>query len=210
MRQQSNVAHILEGLVVVQQTFVGAGLTEPPIPRRFERRVRMCGPFCFATRPVDPMAMYFFEHYVMEALTASPRDYVAISHAGHGVNSYAINYHLVDGPLALFAQVGWGGGYHDAAETSQQVDDLFRRLSRIIAAADAARTRGLARHRGRLVVIESRFREKSAWGWLDRPLRRRAAKGWLEARSVLAEIGDDARPKASPIDEATDWLAAAG
>lgn len=204
------MAQVLDGLVVVRRTFAEAGLTEPPIPRRFERRVSMIVPWCFATRPVDPMAMYRFDRYVREVLTGTPRDYVAVSHAGHGVNSYAINYHLVDGPLAIFAQVGWGGVYNDAAESSQQVNDVFVRLSRILAAADTAKTRWLARRRGRLLVIESRLRGKSAWGWQDRPLRHGAAQGWLKARSPVAATSDGARPQASAIVDATHWLTAAG
>jgi hypothetical protein len=43
-------------------------------------------------------------------------DHVAFSHAGHAINSYALNYQLVDGPLAVIAQVGWGGGYSNRAE----------------------------------------------------------------------------------------------
>ena len=55
------------------------------------------------------MAMYMFEDYISEALIGTAPDYVAFCHAGHGMNSYAINYHLVDGPLALFVQAPWGG-----------------------------------------------------------------------------------------------------
>jgi len=156
------------------------------------------------------MAMYFFDQYVTEIFSGAPRDYIAISHAGHGVNSYAINYHLVDGPLAVFAQVGWGGGYDDAMESGHQVNNLFHRLSRMIAAADIAKPRWLAAHSGRLVVIESRFRRRSAWGWCDRPLSRKAMRSWLDARSLAAPDGGDAYLQGSSIDEATRWLAAAG
>ena len=204
------VARVSEGLVATRRAFAEVGLAEPPVPHRFERRVRVIAPWCFATRPVDPMAMYFFDQYVMEVFSATPQDYVAISHAGHGANSYAINYHLVDGSLAIFAQVGWGGVYDDATESGQQVNDLFLRLSRTLAAADAARTRWLARRGGRLVVIESLLRGKSAWGWLDPSLSRQAVRSWLEARSLAAVTSDDAGQQGSSIDEATRWLTSAG
>lgn len=98
----------LDGFGRAQQTFAAAGLAEPPIPNRFRSRIRVEAPWCFATRTVNAMDMYFFQRYPAEVLTGSPRDYIAISHAGHGANSYAINYHLVDGVIAVFAQIGWG------------------------------------------------------------------------------------------------------
>ena len=41
------------------------------------------------------MRMYLFDDYLNEVLTEKTPDYVALSHAGHGVNSYALNYQLV-------------------------------------------------------------------------------------------------------------------
>jgi hypothetical protein len=203
-------ARVRDGIVAARHTFAEAGLAEPPIPHRFERRMRVIAPWCFATRTVDPMAMYFFEEYVMEVLASTPRDYVAICHAGHGINSYAINYHLIDGPLAVFAQVGWGGAYDDPTESAQRANDLWLRISRLLAAADAARSRWLARRSGRLVVIESSLRGESAWGWHDRPQRRKAVRSWLEAHSLAEAGSDDPRHRGSSIEEATLWLTAAG
>ena len=73
------------------------------------------------------MAMYFFDQYITEAMTDCPADYVAVSHAGHGANSYAINYNLVEGPLAVFTQIGWGGIYDDPEKSARDVNELFSR-----------------------------------------------------------------------------------
>src|SRR5687768_13517311 len=128
------------GLEECRRTFAQAGLTPPPIPSRFEKDLRVIGPWCFSTRPIVAMEMYFFDGYVKEALTKRPAAYVAVSHAGHGANSYAINYHLIDGPLALFAQVGWGGIYSDPAESSARVNNLFDRIADVISAIEAAKS----------------------------------------------------------------------
>ena len=44
-----------------------------------------------------------------------------LSHSGHGVNSYAIHYYLVQRPLRMFLQLGWGGVYDDAKEDAAKI-----------------------------------------------------------------------------------------
>jgi hypothetical protein len=88
--------------------FENAGLVVPPVPATLEPRLVERGHWVFATREIDPMAMYSFDRYVVETVTESVEDYVAVSHAGHGLNPSGLNYQLVYGPIAVFAQTGWG------------------------------------------------------------------------------------------------------
>ena len=44
---------------------------------------------------------------MQEAGTEPVADYLLLGHAGHGIQSYAIHYYVVRGPLALFLQIGW-------------------------------------------------------------------------------------------------------
>jgi hypothetical protein len=126
---------------------------------------------------MDAFEMYFFGAYIEEVLTTNPPDYVAVSHAGHGANSCAINYHLVDGPLAVFVQVGWGGAYDDPVKSAAQVKEMFARVATILAACERAKERGLSGLSGRLVVIESDFRGQFIWGWLPSPIGGEAVRG---------------------------------
>lgn len=180
------------------RTFERAGLVAPPVPERFAGALRLIEPWCFATRDIDPMSMYMFDRTVSDGLAAA--DVVAFSHAGHGINSYAINYFLVDGPLALFAQVAWGGAYADSAESAAAVAQLFERCSALIRAMDDARMRD-ALPAGRLVVVESQFRDLQAWGWIDAPFADGdAAREWLQARP-------NAEGQATPATAAAlEWL----
>ncbi len=207
MSATANQASRLDGFGRAKQMFAEAGLAEPPIPNRFRSRIRVEAPWCFATRTVNAMEMYFFQHYPAELLTGAPRDYIAISHAGHGANSYAINYHLVDGVIAVFAQIGWGGAYGDASESARRVNDLFRSVAQALAAVETARSRWLKSGRGRLVLIESDLRGLSSWGWLDQPLHHEAIPARLETRSTHAHATG---VRGSAIDQATNWLTAAG
>ena len=86
----------------MRQVFEGAGLSAPPVPPDLEPRVRRRGDWLYATRRIDPMAMYMFLDHVTEAMSRRVGDYMAVCHAGHGVNSYCVNYHLVWGPVAIY------------------------------------------------------------------------------------------------------------
>ena len=94
-------------------TFQSAALPEPPIPERLRTDVYRIEEWCWATRPIDAMEMYMFREYPGEVLSGRVADYVAVSHAGHGANSYGISLHLVYGRLAVFVQTLWGGVYTD-------------------------------------------------------------------------------------------------
>ena len=88
---------------MVREEFAGSSLPIPPIPVRFAADLKPCGKLCFSTRDVHPFKMYDFHEYLFEALLSTPPDYLAFSHAGHGANSYAFTFQLIDGPLVLMA-----------------------------------------------------------------------------------------------------------
>ena len=153
------------------------------------------------------MRMYLFDDYSNEVLTRKTPDYVAFSHAGHGINWYALNYQLVDGPLAVIAQVGWGGGYSDRTKDTQQANDLFGRCAELISASERARARGLTGPPGRLIVIESDMRQEWVCGWLGRPLRRQAVREWLREHSVIPLANSlSIRGSDLPTVAALNWL----
>jgi hypothetical protein len=81
------------------------------------------------------------ERYLVEAIAEPVEDYVAVSHAGHGVNSYGLNFHLVYGPIAVFAQTGWAGVYTNADEAAADVTRQFTQCADLIATAEASAER---------------------------------------------------------------------
>jgi hypothetical protein len=50
---------------------------------------------------MDPEEMYMFREYPEEVFVGNVIDYVAVTHSGYGVNSYAVSFHLVYGPLPV-------------------------------------------------------------------------------------------------------------
>ncbi|RBM08193.1 hypothetical protein DEH69_24045 [Streptomyces sp. PT12] len=171
----------------MMRIFEQTGLGVPPVPDELRGEVRQLRPWAFATRGIDPMAMYMFDrHPVDEAVAGPGEDYMAVCHAGQGTNSYAVTYHLVFGPLALFVQTGWGGAYMDSVRTAAQVREQFSRCAEL--AERAARLRDApgddapGRAPRRLIVADSALRRTAHCGWLDEaPGDQVAAQEWFRA-----------------------------
>lgn len=82
------------------------------------------------------------------------KDYAVLSHSGHGVNSYAIQYYLVQGSLCIFLHLGWGGVYMDRAEAAATIRDCFTRADQITSLAQTVR---LLQAGERLTIVGSDF-----------------------------------------------------
>ncbi len=174
-------------------TLLKEQLALPPVPGPFQPDLKGRGPWVWSTRPIDPMDMYMFDRYVDEALAGPVDDYL-ISHAGHGVNSYGLNYHAAYGPLALFTQNGWGGVYTDPVESQARVAATFRLAADIIAISESHRSANHERSRVQLVVAFSDFRSASWWRLRStKPVldpgraHRRTDAGGLSLGSLFAE-----------------------
>jgi hypothetical protein len=177
------------GVEDAEHVFKRAGLPLPPIPDRFVKNLRRIEPWCYATRQIDPMGMYFFDDYIWEAVAGKTPDYLAFSHAGHGINSYALNYHLVDGPLLLIVQAGWGGAYSRRKQDVDVVGRLFVRCAALVAAVTDTRGKNLFGAVGRLCVFESEMRQSFSWGLLDQPaVNEREAETWVRAHALDRQL----------------------
>lgn len=193
------------------EAFAKARLPEPPIPDVLAPGLRALEQWNFATRPMNAMAMYMFDSYVSEALCADVEPYVAVSHAGHGVNSYALNYHLVYGPLLLFTQAHFGGVYSDPEQDRAEVAQQFRECADLIAAVDALG--GETPRRTRLFVAFSPMRSIAVCApHPGRLANANAAYAWMRtahapassARTERDEAGRRAEPR--PLALAVHWL----
>lgn len=136
-----------------KQLFETAGLGFPTIPNELESSVQCQGEWLFATRHVDTDP-YELHDYVREVTEAPVKDYALLCHSGHGFNSYAIQYYLVHGVLALFLHHGWGGVYMDNREEANRIRQCFMLADKIDLAAQAAHK---LRSCDRLIVVASNF-----------------------------------------------------
>lgn len=197
------------GFEDAQRAVDAAGIPLPPIPERFRSDLRTIAAWCFASRKIDPMSMYSFDFYLVEALMGRSPEYIAFCHAGHGINSYALSYHLVDEPLVLMVQAPFGGVYMDEPTTRRAIAAQFDRCAALLASIQKARGPSLTASPGHLIVFESLFRGVFAWGWLHDPLGDEEAAGtWLEEHRIRQEGygGDEICEANLPTHAARAWI----
>jgi hypothetical protein len=189
----------------IAETFREADLPAPPIPSRFESSLQALGPWWFATNDVSPAAMYLFEtNFLLTLLTNQLDDFVAVSHAGHGANSYALSYFLVDGPLALFLQTAWGGVFTDPEKAESAWRLLVSHVERLIQAAQSATAVNAGGAEERLVVVNSDFRGGGSWALCRPPLDEDAARALLETQPY-EETADVPHRHQQALIDATAW-----
>jgi hypothetical protein len=159
--------------------FEGAGLLAPPVPEHLAANFVERGRWFFASRK-PPGNMCNVPQFASEVAAEPVSDYVAVAHAGHGINSYAISYALVYGPLAVFTQCGWGGVYMDHGDTAA-VSEMFLLCGALISAVDA-RAAPLRSPPARLIVSDDHFTGGGGFcEWLDEPLRHpESAERWRQ------------------------------
>jgi hypothetical protein len=131
------------------------------VPREFLEAMRVLEPGLFGTVTDAPWP-WDLPAWLEGVRAGTIGDGVVFGHAGHGVNSWAMHYYLVHGPLALLVQLLWGGAYTDHAAAAARIGLAFEACARLILAD------GLQRlpPRPRLVVVESDLHGRQV-GWLD-------------------------------------------
>lgn len=188
------------GVREVAELFDASRLGRPPVPRVMREAFRSRGDWFFATREMEAGFMYGFHEYVLEVVSRAVDNYVAVSHAGHGINSYAINYHLVFGRLALFAQTLWGGvGRDDEDADAARVAAQLDRCARLIRAYEAYAAADLLPAAPARLIVAEHLGGGGLCRWLHAPISDRAeATAWLQESWDLTDL---------PIDAAHDLLA---
>ena len=151
-----------------------SGLGQPFVPGAFADTLRELDEWSWGsvpssarveTSPGDPLASYMLAPEVNRFLDGDWRPRFHVCHAGHGVNSYGINYVVVTDRVAAFAQTGWGGVYMDERRTAANVIDLGADLEQVFAFADSVRFWPP----GRLLLVHSDFRGHSSPAWVPHP-----------------------------------------
>jgi hypothetical protein len=156
-------------LDTVKRLFSEAGLPLPPIPSNLAPQLQPLKEWVFGTR-FDTPDPYDFDWYVREYLSnAIAEDYLVFGHDGHGINSYALHYYLVRGPLAVFDQLAWGGVYTTNNLALDLIKTHFVQLQDMIEALDTALDRGLLDPNERFILVLSDF-STSRWTRTNAPL----------------------------------------
>ncbi len=168
-----NEPNVVAGWVDLCLTFGDAGLPVPPIPKSHRGQLERRGEWFWSTRmDINPAAMYLFE-YADEVRKHEPKDYSAVSHAGHGINSYSINVAIVKRPIAVMFQHSWGGAY------------ASRRLSDVGIAACFSEMRAL------INVVPDNADQRSLAHLIEWSNFRGVATYWAKGKNGRWVLGDD-------------------
>ncbi|MBK8964129.1 MAG: hypothetical protein IPM75_13880 [Candidatus Competibacteraceae bacterium] len=159
--------HLLSGLQPARALFAAEGLPFPELPPALAGQMQPFGELLFGTRDPEtgPYALDVFRDAVYEQPVT---DYALLGFDGHGINSWALHYYLVQGPLALFVQLPWGGAYIDPAAAKQRIGDAFALAATLTAELAVAQAARALPGGVRLVVTDSQFVEPGC-AWLKAP-----------------------------------------
>ncbi len=136
--------------------FMRAGLQPPLVPIPLRRKLSVQEEWCWGTRPVSPFEMYMMSgRYVSELLT-EVEDHVAVSHAGHGLNSYGLQFTLMLGPVVLILQNSFGGVYDDKEKSCRAISRTYKHARELLHMIPQSGRKGV--NSRRVVVMLSDFR----------------------------------------------------
>jgi hypothetical protein len=182
--------------------FHDSGLAFPTVPEDLAARVKELGDerlpmrdnisdrhdssWLFSTRELE-MSPYNLQHYVHEAESGPVNDYVIVSHSGHGVNSYAIQYYLVRGSLHMFLHLGWGGAYGNAEKDAAKIRECFSLADRVVSASEHRTKFQLGEH---LIIVSSDF----------------CGSYWLRPGEKRQPKRDDRVKPAHVLTQALEWV----
>jgi hypothetical protein len=178
---------VLSPIEQARALFAAEELPFPPLPENMAMALREEGPNLFSTQPleVDP---YNLEVYSLEIQRdpAEP-DYAVIGFDGHGVNSWAAHYYLVDGALALFIQLPWGGAYDEPDDGRRVITAAFTWAKKLQTDVRRAQQEALIPHGWRLLVVASRF-ARPGWAWVPQPSPGPEAIAWHAGAGVSKAV----------------------
>ncbi len=169
-----------------RQLFQEAGLAFPAIPPVLEARLKEQDTWLFSTRKIE-ISPYDLQHYADEADGPRGEDYAVLAHTGHGINSHAVQYYLVHGPLRMFLHLGWGGVYMDADEGAATIRECFSLADKIVSAVTPLESLGAG---GRLKIVGSDF----------------YGSHWSAPGQFHREAGGSVPGPADVLAEALQWL----
>ena len=135
--------------------FADGGLNATPL-RPWSKGIRKLEDWQWGTRTFDPGAHYGFKTEFIDSLLTAPilKPRFMVSHAGHRMNSYSINVHIVTESAIVFTQAGWGGIYHDSERASREVNHMIESVAAFLEHSERIPPAPEERH----VLIMSNFR----------------------------------------------------
>jgi hypothetical protein len=155
----------LDPLSRARALFADQGLPFPPLPRRLQGSLRQTAEHTFASR--DALApLYSLGAHLAPIQQGAMAEYVALGFDGHGIDSWAVHFYLVAGPIALFLQCRWGNVNDDPVRARERIEGVFGLATQLIQDVEQAEREGKLCKGQRLLIRFSDF-VPSGWKWTD-------------------------------------------
>lgn len=181
----------------ITDTLAEAGLLCPPFGAGKDEPVRTYGPWSWGTRRIDPFLLYMFEiEQILDQVIDGP--VFAMSHAGHGLNSYGLNVVTSGGPYAVFFQHGFGGVYTDPLRSRLEINSAYSYLHVLLEADEIEDT-----DNPKWLLLYSQFR--GTCGIVDLDEVRRGAN-WEDAFQEFADFGSLIRGAVALAPEGEEFI----
>lgn len=169
-----------------RRLFDQEGLPFPPLPAPLAAELDQFDNSVFSTRKLE-FGPYSVESLVRELVCGKgPQEYAVLGFDGHGNNSWAMHYYVVQPGFAFFIQLPWGGAYGDREKSRHRIATSLEWASAIQSAISRNLSKGMIPSGSRLIVLESSF-VPSAWTWLPHPVKNPEEVTWHETDNVLNE-----------------------
>lgn len=173
-------------LSLAQQVFAREQLPFPPLPDPLAARLQATRDVIFATRELD-CGPYHLQRFTAEMLNGlPPDDYAILGFDGHGTNSWAVHYFLVQPGIALFMQWPWGGAYDNPDEGRAIITKIFQWAEAVQRAVERGRRGGQLSNGWRLAVVHSAL-SPCGWGWVPDASPGQDAITWHNTADALNE-----------------------
>lgn len=104
----------------------------PPIRPSDRDRLTEVNAGVWATKPVDPLAIYLFDGPVRDVMNGPVDPYVAFGHVGHGENSNTVVVNIVTDRVGIFLQFVVGPVYTDFLRARLDIARGFVLLDRLL------------------------------------------------------------------------------
>lgn len=116
---------LVEGAMPLLPTLATAGIAPPPLLE--VHNVHDLGCWHWGTVWVNPFSLYMFDVEDLFADGFFDGPVFALSHQGHGINSYGLNLVAGTGRLVAYVQHGYGGAYSDRIERLEAIAATYAR-----------------------------------------------------------------------------------
>ena len=168
----------------VRTLMLDAGLPMPPVPRQIADQLhRPDSASYFTTRESAP-GPWDLMWFLQEVENKTPAQYLVLGIDGHGVESAATHFYLVEDDLAIFHQSQLASPYHPEPEDT--LADQYDLIAIMAVAISQAKEKGYLPDDSRIVIARP-GNLPPAWGIQPAPGK---PVDWQETTDPLLDVSD--------------------